>query len=105
MEISIIGNGIDVDSALDAYVKRRIHFVLGRFSSRVERVSVVPSRENGPKGGMGRTGCFRARLLGLPTVAIEQADFDVRGPVSRPLAHGVAGAGRVGGRWIRGENP
>jgi len=55
MEIRTIGSGIDVDSALDAYVKRRIHFALGRFSSRVERVSVVLSHENGPDGGMGKT--------------------------------------------------
>ena len=36
MEIRTIGSGIDVDSALDAYVKRSIYFALGRFSSRVE---------------------------------------------------------------------
>jgi ribosome-associated translation inhibitor RaiA len=74
---------LEVDSALDAYVKRRIHFALGRFSSRVERVSVVLSHENGPDGGMGKTCCFRVRLLGLPTVAIKEADFDVRAAIDR----------------------
>ena len=83
MEIRSIGSGIDVDSALDAYVKRRIHFALGRFSSRVERVSVVLSNEDGPNGGMGKTCCFRVRLLGLPTVAMKQADFDVRAAIDR----------------------
>ena len=83
MEIRSIGSGIDVDSALDAYVKRRIHFALGRFSSRVERVSVVLSHENGPNGGMVKTCCFRVRLLGLPTVAMKQADFDVRAAIDR----------------------
>ena len=83
MEIRTTGSGIDVDSALDAYVRRSIRFALGRFSSRVERVSVVLSHENGPDGGMVKTCCFRVRLLGLPTVAIEQADFDVRAAVDR----------------------
>jgi len=83
MEIRTIGSGIDVDSALDAYVKRRIHFALGRFSSRVERVNVVLSHENGPDGGRVKTCCFRVRLLGLPTVAIKQADFDVRAAIDR----------------------
>jgi len=83
MEISIIGNGIDVDSTLDAYVKRRIHFVLGRFSSRVERVTVILSHENGPKHGMRKACYFHARLLGLPTVAIKQADSDIRATVDR----------------------
>jgi len=83
MEISIIRSGIDVDSALDAHVKRRIHFVLGRFSSRVKRVSVVLSHENEPNGGMDKTCCFRVRLLGLPTVVIKQADFDVRAAIDR----------------------
>ena len=83
MEIRTIGSGIDVESALDAYVKRRIHFALGRFSSRVERVSVVLSHENGPNGGMGKTCCFRVRLLGLPTVVVKQADFDLRAAIDR----------------------
>lgn len=87
MEIRTIGSGIDVDSALDAYVKRRIHFALGRFSSRVERVSVVLSNENGLNGGMVKTCCFRVRLLGLPTVAIKQADFDVRAAIDRAADH------------------
>ena len=77
MEISIIGRGIDVDSALYAYVKGRIYFTLSRFSSRVERVSVVLSDENGPNGGMRKTCCFRVQLLELPAVLTEQADFDV----------------------------
>ena len=67
MEIRTIGSRIDVDSALDAYVKRRIHFALGRFSNRVERVSVVLSHENGPNGGMSKTPgllpSFGANLL------------------------------------------
>ena len=85
MEIRTIGSGIDVDSALDAYVKSRILFALGRFSSRVERVSVVVSQENGPNGGMVKTCCFRVRLLGLPALVIEQADFDVRSAIDRAV--------------------
>jgi len=77
MEIYTIGRGVDIHSALDAYVKRRIHFALGRFSSRVERVNVVLSTENAPNGGTRMTCSFRAQLLGLPTVASEETDFDV----------------------------
>ena len=83
MEIRTIGSGIDAESALGAYVKRRIHFALGRFSSRVERVSVVLSNENGPNGGMGKTCRLRIRLPGFSTVVVEQIDFDVRAAVDR----------------------
>jgi ribosome-associated translation inhibitor RaiA len=89
MEIRTIGSGIDVDSALDAYVKRSIYFALGRFSSRVERVSVVLSNEDAPSGGMRKTCRFRVQLLGLPTVAIEEADFEICAAIDRA-------AGRIG---------
>lgn len=85
MEIRATGSGIDVDGALNAYVKRRTHFALGRFSSRVERVSVVLSQENGPNGDTIKTCRFRVRLLGLPAVVIEQADFDVRSAIDRAV--------------------
>jgi hypothetical protein len=80
---------LGVDSALDAYVKRSIYFVLGRFSSRVERVSVVLSNENGPNGGMRKTCRFRVRLFGLPTADMKEADFDVCTAIDRA-------AGRIG---------
>jgi len=89
MEIRTIGSGIDVDSALDAYVKRRIHFALGRFSSRVERVTVVLSNKDAPNGGMRKTCHFRVQLLGLPTVAIKEVDFDGCSAIDRA-------AGRIG---------
>jgi len=89
MEIRTIGSRIDVDSALDAYVKRSIYFALGRFSSRVERVSVVLSNEDAPNGGMRKTCQFRVQLLGLPTVAIKEVDFDVSAAIDRA-------AGRIG---------
>ena len=89
MEIRTIGRGIDVDSALDAYVKRRVYFALGRFSSRVERVSAVLSNEEAPNGGMRKTCHFRVQLLGLPSVAIKEVDFDVCSAIDRT-------AGRIG---------
>ena len=89
MEIRTIESGIDIDSTLDAYVKRRIHFALGRFSSRVERVSVVLSHENGSNGGVRKTCRFRVRLFGLPTADMKEADFDVCTAIDRA-------AGRIG---------
>jgi ribosome-associated translation inhibitor RaiA len=85
MEVRTTGSGIHVDSALDAYVKRRPHLALGRFSSRVERVNVALSHENGPNGGVVETCCFRVRLLGLPAVVIKQADFDLRSAIDRAV--------------------
>jgi len=85
MEIRTTGNGIDVDSALDAYVKRRIHFALGLLSSRVQRVSMDLSQENGPNGDTIKTCCLRVRLLGLPAVVVKQTDFDVRSAIDRAV--------------------
>ena len=85
MEIRITGSGIHVDSALDAYVKRRIHFALGLLSSRVQRVSMDLSQENGPNGGTGKSCHSRIRLLGLPTVFVKQTYFDVRAAFDRAV--------------------
>ena len=78
MEIHIIGNGVAVDGAVEAYVRRRIGFALGRFAIRVGRVYVTLINENGPKGRRNMTCRIRARLSGLPTVVVEHVDTDLR---------------------------
>jgi putative sigma-54 modulation protein len=78
MQIHIIGNGVAVDGAVEAYVRRRIGFALGRFANRVGRVYATLINQNGPKGGRNMICRIRVRLSGHPTVVVEHEDTDLR---------------------------
>ncbi|MFQ5668233.1 MAG: HPF/RaiA family ribosome-associated protein [Candidatus Binatia bacterium] len=77
MDIRTTGKGLDVGRVLDAHVRRRINFALGRFSRRVKRVHVRLADENGPDGGMDKTCRIAVRLLRLPAVIVEQTSTDL----------------------------
>lgn len=89
MKTHITGNGVKVDRALEAYVRRRIGFALGRFSTRMRRVYVTLIDESGPKGGRNKTCRVRAQLHGLPTVVVEHMDADLHASINQSF-------GRVG---------
>ena len=89
MQIRTIGNGVDIDDALDTYVRRRIHFELGRFSSRVRFVSVILSDRSGPSAELGKTCRVRVVFHRLSTVvpaAVEEkADVNIRAAINRAV--------------------
>jgi ribosome-associated translation inhibitor RaiA len=96
MEIQTVGIGVEIDTAFDAYVKRRIRFALGRFSNRVERVmmTLIVGSESG--GGEYKTCRIRVRLSQLPSVVVERVDTDVHALVD----HCVGGVDRAVARRL-----
>ena len=66
MELELRSKGIEMTAGLRAFTEKKLHFALGRFSHRVQRVRVTWTDINGPKGGedirchvqvsLGRTG-------------------------------------------------
>ena len=77
MDVLITGKGVEIDSALKAYIRRRIDFALSRFSTRVGNVSVVVAKKGGRFGGIEKICRIRVQLLGNTTVAISSSDDDV----------------------------
>jgi len=77
MDVLITGRGIEIDSALKAYIRRRIDFALSRFSNKVERTRVVVTKKNGSLGGIEKICRIRVLLLGDTAVDISYSDDDV----------------------------
>ena len=74
MDVLITGRGIEIDSALKAYIRRRIDFALSRFSTKVGHVRVVVTNKSGPLGGIEKICRIRVQLLGNMTVAVSSSD-------------------------------
>ena len=77
MDVLITGKGVEIDSTLKAYIRRRIDFALSRFSTRVGHVHVVVTNKSGSFGGIETICRIRAQLLGNMTVAVTSSDDDV----------------------------
>ena len=50
MDVVITGKGVEIDSTLNAYIRRRIDFALSRFSTRAGHIRVVVTNKSGPFG-------------------------------------------------------
>jgi len=77
MDVHITGKGVEIDSALKAYIQRRIGFALSRFSTRVGHIRVVVTNKSGPFGGIEKLCRIRAQLSGDTTVAVSSSNEDL----------------------------
>jgi len=77
MDVLITGKGVEIDSTLKAYIRRRIDFALSRFSTRVGHVRVVVANKSGHFGGIEKLCRIRVQLLGNTTVAVSSSNDDV----------------------------
>ena len=77
MDVLITGKGVEIDSTLKAYIRRRIDFALSRFSTRVGHVRVVVTNKSGPFLKIEKICRIRVQLLGKMTVAVTSSDDDV----------------------------
>ena len=96
MKVEVSGNGIAVTPDLREYARHRLHFLLGRFASRIERVRVRLVDVNGPRGGIdthcrvqvlgkGINGLVAAALAVNPETAINEATVRLRRVVRREI--------------------
>jgi putative sigma-54 modulation protein len=83
LKILTTGRGVEIDSTIDAHIRSRINFALCRFSGRVKSVSVFLTDNDGPRGERSRLCRILVQFQGLPTVAVEQIDFDIFAAVER----------------------
>jgi hypothetical protein len=54
MKLRLATRGIELSSDLDAYVRRRAHFSLGRFAGKIKFLSIRLADVNGPRGGIDK---------------------------------------------------
>lgn len=96
MSISIIDRDNLMDEALRELAERRLLFALSRFDTRVEKVELVASDENGPRGGNDKLCRVHVWLKRASDVQISDQDADLAVCLSR-VAERV---GRAVGRSI-----
>lgn len=108
MQLEVSAKSVDLPDDTRRHVERRIHFALGRFVERVDRVHVRLVDENGPKGGVDKTCRVHVRLFGLPSVIVEQEDADLHAAIDRSADRVGRTVARKLGRartFVRAERP
>ncbi len=86
MHVELRVNNINASDILQTYVERRLHFALGRFGSRVGRVSITM---NGNSEPTQRSCRISAEMRPFGRVAVQEADPDLFAAVDRA-------SGRIG---------
>ena len=54
MKLRLAAHGVELSAELKDYVKRRVHFSLGRFAGRIKSLSIRLADVNGPQGGVDK---------------------------------------------------
>ena len=83
MPIDLRSSNVAISVALREHVARRLSFALGRFTHRVERVTVRIVDLNGPRGGPDKRCRIVAPLMPARNFLVEATDADAYAAVSQ----------------------
>ena len=98
MDVHIQIRGTDLTEAIRNYVERRLCFSLGRFASRLGRVSVRIADVNGPRGGVDKACRISVKLVHSgETVVQETVDANLYVAID----HATDRIGQTCGRDLR----
>lgn len=107
MRIEIRGQKGLIDDALRAQAEHRIRLGLSRFGSRVRRVAVHASDDNGPRGGQDKRCRITVTVTERGRFVVEAVDADLEVAVCRAVGRATRAVDRQvsRGRWTRGRIP
>jgi putative sigma-54 modulation protein len=54
MKVRVAARGIQLSGDFNDYIRRRVHFSLGRFAARIRSLSIRLADVNGPRGGVDK---------------------------------------------------
>ncbi len=83
MQIGIQARGFTLTDALRAHCDRRLRLALGSATSKLQRVIVRLTDQNGPRGGIDKRCTIRAILHAAPPVVIVQDEGDMYVAIDR----------------------
>lgn len=83
MRIEVRGRSGLLCDPLRAYTERRLRFAVGRFASRIERLTVRVDDVNGPKGGVDKECEIVVKLVPWGGLKVEERDVDLYLAVDR----------------------
>ena len=73
MQITTRTQGFELNTAIDAFVRNRLHVALKRLSASVVAIDVFAKDTNGPKGGVDKLVLIRVQLPNRQVLAVETA--------------------------------
>lgn len=78
--------GVRLDDDDRTYIRRRLGEKLGKYSRRIERVTVRMRDINGPRGGVDIQCRIKIVVSGLPSIVVEHEAARLRPALTRALA-------------------
>jgi len=85
MRLQVTGRRIDLSDDLKDFVRRRIHFALGRFSGRIKALSVRLADVNGPRNGADKTCDIRISAGAGGVVIVRERQENIYSAVAHAL--------------------
>lgn len=82
MRLRFVTRGIELTADLKDYVRRRVHFALGRFSGKIRSVSIRLVDVNGPRGGVDKGCDIRVNVLHRQDVIVRERQANIRAAVA-----------------------
>lgn len=76
--VAIRARGVDVDDALDRYIRERCGFKLGKFAHAIDRISVRLEDVGGPKGAPSMRCAVKVVLSRHESIVVEVVEGDHR---------------------------
>jgi putative sigma-54 modulation protein len=83
MRIEVRGRAGILSEPLRSHTVRRLRFAVGRFASRIERLTVRMQDVNGPKGGVDKQCQIVVKLAPWGGLKVEERDLDLYLAVDR----------------------
>ena len=62
MKTRLAARGIELSKDLERYIRRRIHFSLGRFAGKIRFLAISLADVNGPRGGIDKACDIRIHV-------------------------------------------
>jgi putative sigma-54 modulation protein len=83
MQIKIQARSFSLTSALQSHVHRRLRFAFAAGADHIQRVKVLLTDINGPRGGKDKRCHIQVVLEGMPDVVIEDTKSDLYTAISQ----------------------
>ncbi len=82
MKLRLVSRGVEVTSDLNDYVRRRIHFALGRFAGKIRSVTIRLVDVNVPRGGIDKCCDIRVNIGLRQEVIVRERQANIHAAVA-----------------------
>jgi putative sigma-54 modulation protein len=102
MKMRLAARGIELSSGLKNYIRRRVHFSLGRFARSIRSLSIRLADINGPRGGVDKRCDIRVDVGLRQQVIVSERQANLHAAVAFAMDRAERGVQRQlqkGNHW------